>query len=133
MILSKSGLLEITMKTAELMRQNQQLNKELKQLKKETQDFVQSVLSNPENAKLKELSKSPSNDATMIFVSSSLDFQLVNEVGQLKHIPTVCESSDEASSPTNHAPVMGMAKVASCNKKEVELGPHVECLHVQTH
>ena len=40
------------MKTAELMRKNEKLNRELIQLKKETAQFVQDVFSNPENAYL---------------------------------------------------------------------------------
>ena len=40
------------MKTAELMRKNEKLNRELMQLKKEAALFVQDVFSNPENAHL---------------------------------------------------------------------------------
>ena len=48
-MLAKSGLLDITMKTAELIRSNQQAKNELMQLKVEIDQFVQGVLSNPEN------------------------------------------------------------------------------------
>ena len=48
-MLAKSGLLDITMKTAELIRSNQQAKNELMQLKAEIDQFVQNVLANPEN------------------------------------------------------------------------------------
>ena len=48
-MLAKSGLLDITMKTAELIRSNQQAKNELMQLKLEIDQFVQKVLANPEN------------------------------------------------------------------------------------
>ena len=48
-MLAKSGLLDITMKTAELIRSNQQAKNELMKLKVEIDEFVQKVLSNPEN------------------------------------------------------------------------------------
>ena len=48
-MLAKSGLLDITMKTAELIRSNQQAKNELMKLKVEIDEFAQKVLSNPEN------------------------------------------------------------------------------------
>jgi len=48
-MLAKSGLLDITMKTADLIRSNQQAQNELIQLKTEIEQFTKSVLSNPEN------------------------------------------------------------------------------------
>ena len=48
-MLAKSGLLDITMKTAELIRSNQQAKNELVQLKVEIDQFVENVLANPEN------------------------------------------------------------------------------------
>ena len=48
-ILAKSGLLDITMKTADLIRKNQQAQSELVQLKAEIEQFTKSVLANPEN------------------------------------------------------------------------------------
>ena len=48
-MLAKSGLLDITMKTAELIRSNQQAKNDLMKLKVEIDEFVQKVLSNPEN------------------------------------------------------------------------------------
>jgi len=48
-MLAKSGLLEITMKTADLIRSNQQAQRELNQLKVEVDEFTKSVLANPEN------------------------------------------------------------------------------------
>lgn len=48
-MLARSGLLDITMKTAELLRSNQQARQELVQLKQEIDEFTRSVLANPEN------------------------------------------------------------------------------------
>jgi hypothetical protein len=48
-MLAKSGLLDITMKTADLIRSNQQAQNELIQLKAEIEQFTKSVLANPEN------------------------------------------------------------------------------------
>ena len=48
-MLAKSGLLEITMKTAELLRSNQEARQDLLNLKQDIDQFVQSVLANPEN------------------------------------------------------------------------------------
>ena len=48
-MLAKSGLLDITMKTAELLRSNQQAREDLVSLKCEIDQFMQSVLANPEN------------------------------------------------------------------------------------
>lgn len=48
-MLAKSGLLDITMKTAELLRSNQQARQDLVQLKVEIDEFMESVLANPEN------------------------------------------------------------------------------------
>lgn len=48
-ILAKSGLLEITKKTALLIKSNQQAQLELQQLRAEVQELVQSVLASPAN------------------------------------------------------------------------------------
>ena len=48
-ILARTGMLEVTVKTADLMQRNQQAQNELIQLKAEVEQFVQSVLANPEN------------------------------------------------------------------------------------
>merc|ERR550519_2741453 len=48
-MLAKSGLLDITVKTADLIRSNQQAQNELVQLKLEIEQFARSVLANPEN------------------------------------------------------------------------------------
>ena len=71
------------MKTADLMRKNKQLNKELLELKKQTQLFVQDVLSNPENQGLVLQNKNP------VFVSQNLDFHVVNEQGKFTQVPTI--------------------------------------------
>ncbi len=51
-ILARSGLLDVTMRTAELMRRNEQLARDLAQLRRDADAFVRDVLSNPENAHL---------------------------------------------------------------------------------
>ena len=48
-MLAKSGLLDITMKTAELLRSNQQARQDLVSLKQEIDQFMELVLANPEN------------------------------------------------------------------------------------
>ena len=48
------------MKTAELLRKNQEIQKEIENLQKETKNFVMSVLSNPENSAIMEDLKSHS-------------------------------------------------------------------------
>jgi len=64
-ILAKSGLLDITEKTALLLKSNQQANLELQQLKVEIKEFTKSVLSNPEN-------RGKSLQSTDIFLSNPL-------------------------------------------------------------
>jgi len=54
-MLNRSGLLDVTMRTAELMRKNAQLAKELADLKTQAEAFVEDVLNNPENAHLKKM------------------------------------------------------------------------------
>lgn len=44
----------MTIKTAELIRKNQKLQKDIENLQKETNKFVASVLSNPENRQILE-------------------------------------------------------------------------------
>lgn len=55
------NLFEIAMKTIVLLRRNRLLQQRLHQLKMETRHFVDSVMSNPENAKLRQ-SHSQFND-----------------------------------------------------------------------
>ncbi|KAK3595494.1 hypothetical protein CHS0354_021591, partial [Potamilus streckersoni] len=55
--LQQSGLMDITIKTAELLRQSAALQKELHKLKHETSLFLQSVLNNPENEALRNFLK----------------------------------------------------------------------------
>ena len=52
--LQQSGLMKTTIKTAELLRKSQLLQKELVKLQKETSTFVVTVLNNPENKHLKD-------------------------------------------------------------------------------
>lgn len=53
--LQQSGLMKITIKTAELLRKSRTLQQELSKLRRETSLFVQAVLSNPENKHLRDL------------------------------------------------------------------------------
>lgn len=46
--------MEIAMKTIILLQKNRSLHARLHQLKLETRDFVDSVMANPENAKLRQ-------------------------------------------------------------------------------
>lgn len=48
------NLFEIAMKTIVLLRRNRLLQQRLQQLQMETRHFVDSVMSNPENAKLRQ-------------------------------------------------------------------------------
>lgn len=52
--LKVSGLMDITMKTAELLKKNKQLQNELDMLKKDSREFLQTVLDNPENHHLRD-------------------------------------------------------------------------------
>lgn len=65
-LLRRSGLLDITIKTAELIRRNHQLQRELMTLEAETRAFVKSVLSNPENKRLRLSSGSSSDSLAMV-------------------------------------------------------------------
>lgn len=47
--LQRSGLMEITIKTADILKQNRLVNREIKRLREETIKFFQSVIRNPEN------------------------------------------------------------------------------------
>ncbi|XP_069685386.1 uncharacterized protein Cipc [Periplaneta americana] len=53
----REGLLDITMRTVNLMRRNQQLQHRLAALQAETRAFVRSVLNNPENQAIRELTQ----------------------------------------------------------------------------
>lgn len=50
----RQDLMEIAMKTIILLQKNRSLHARLNQLKLETRAFVNSVMSNPENAKLRQ-------------------------------------------------------------------------------
>ncbi|KAL3875080.1 hypothetical protein ACJMK2_038017 [Sinanodonta woodiana] len=63
--LQQSGLMDITIKTAELLRKNAALQKELQKLKQETSLFLYSVLNNPENEALRNFLKSNKAIVTM--------------------------------------------------------------------
>ncbi|XP_063429224.1 CLOCK-interacting pacemaker-like isoform X2 [Mytilus trossulus] len=52
--LKMSGLMDITMKTADLLKKNKQLQTEMDNLKKDSSSFLQSVLENPENHHIKD-------------------------------------------------------------------------------
>ena len=51
--LEKSGLMGITMKTADLLKSNESLEQEILELKKETETLLQSILMNPGNERFK--------------------------------------------------------------------------------
>lgn len=53
--LQGSGLMDVTMKTAELLKKNRALQKDIEQFKKESALFLEKVLNNPENADLRDL------------------------------------------------------------------------------
>lgn len=50
----RRGLIEIAMKTVKLLQRNRTLQTRLEQLQAETRQFVDSVMSNPENAALRK-------------------------------------------------------------------------------
>ncbi|XP_052105141.1 uncharacterized protein LOC127738084 isoform X2 [Mytilus californianus] len=52
--LKMSGLMDITMKTADLLKKNKQLQSEMDSLKKDSSNFLQSVLENPENHHIRD-------------------------------------------------------------------------------
>jgi hypothetical protein len=52
--LQQSGLLDVTMNTADLMKCNRTLDSELVQLRKSTHDLLRSILNNPQNRPLRE-------------------------------------------------------------------------------
>lgn len=52
--LKMSGLMDITMKTADLLKKNKQLQTEMDNLKKDSSSFLQSVLENPENHHIRD-------------------------------------------------------------------------------
>jgi len=65
-ILAKSGLLEITKKTALLIKANQDAQEELIELRREVGEFVRSVLNNPDN-------QNRTKQATNAFLMNPLD------------------------------------------------------------
>ncbi len=52
--LERSGLMGITMKTADLLKSNETLERDIDKLKRETEQLLQAVLKNPGNEHLKE-------------------------------------------------------------------------------
>lgn len=104
------------MKTAELMRKNQQLNRDLAALRRDADAFVRSVLSNPENAGLVALTpeqmrlrqqqmlqqqqqhqkgpfsgggKAQNLSSTQpVFVNGNLDFHVPDGMGGVRRLPT---------------------------------------------
>ena len=60
--LQRSGLMEITIKTADILKQNRVVNKEIERLHQDTLKFLQSVIKNPENKTFQEsISKNCNN------------------------------------------------------------------------
>jgi hypothetical protein len=54
-MLKESGLYDVAVRTAALIRQNQQSRKELEELKEETKLFLRDVLNNPENRQISHI------------------------------------------------------------------------------
>ncbi|TRY78717.1 hypothetical protein TCAL_06790, partial [Tigriopus californicus] len=96
-ILSRSGLLDITMKTAELIQKNTKLNKELQRLREETNQFVQNVLENPANQSLltprSSMSRSVPGKSTQVFLSPNLDFHIFSSMGQFQTLTPVAKGA----------------------------------------
>lgn len=63
--LQKSGLMDVTMKTAELLKRNNELKKEIANLHEETVAFIVDVLNNPENREAKARFEAASPDGTV--------------------------------------------------------------------
>lgn len=78
----REGLLDITVRTVNLVRRNQQLQNRLAALQAETRAFIRSVLSNPENQAIRELAsrsrrKSRSEDENEDNGSKKLKLEVV--------------------------------------------------------
>lgn len=71
-------LMDIAMKTIILLQRNRSLHARLHQLKLETRAFVSSVMSNPENAKLRQ-TINQSNDKSIDLTSSSNILSIKNQ------------------------------------------------------
>ena len=54
-MLKESGLYDVAVRTAALIRQNQQSRKDLEELKEETKHFLRDVLNNPENRQISHI------------------------------------------------------------------------------
>ena len=59
-ILSQSGLLSVTNRTADLLKQNKLVNNDIESLRQQTEDFVKSVQRNPANQALLNNLNNPS-------------------------------------------------------------------------
>lgn len=62
----RQDLMEIAMKTIILLQKNRSLHARLHQLKLETRAFVDSVMSNPENAKLRQTMNQSNDQPTKV-------------------------------------------------------------------
>ncbi|XP_012277579.1 uncharacterized protein LOC105698153 isoform X2 [Orussus abietinus] len=89
-ITRREGLLNIVSRTMALVRRNQILQKRVNALRAETQDFIQSVLSNPENKQCQENKEAPSKESV---VSSTTD--------EVSTTPTSPPTSDSMNTLTN--------------------------------
>lgn len=65
-MLKESGLYDVAVRTAALIRQNQQSQKELEELKEETKLFMEDVMNNPENLKIKQILNKSHEDHSSI-------------------------------------------------------------------
>ncbi len=79
------------MKTAELLKRNSQVSQELAELKRQTHEFIQDVLSNPENAGLREqqLRQGQQQQQQQLPISDRLNVHTTSrQMSELKHLPT---------------------------------------------
>ncbi len=72
-MLKESGLYDVAVRTAALIRQNQQSRKELEELREETKRFLKDVLNNPENNKINQILSSLEKEKQNIPNSLILD------------------------------------------------------------
>ena len=73
-LLSESGLLSVTNRTADLLKQNKQVNNDIELLRQQTEDFVKSVQRNPANqALLNNLNNPTLNSIANVDTASESD------------------------------------------------------------
>ncbi len=89
-VLASSGMLDVAMRTAELMRKNRKLTKQLAQLRRDADAFVCSVLSNPENRHFAKMNfvQAGMVPSPSLVVSPNLDFSVMDPSGRLTPVTT---------------------------------------------